>query len=247
MPANPVEVAAQVRVALSHLPVRNAHHEFEQMCRHLTGQFICSNVLPATGPVSAGGDQGRDFETFRTYLRDELGPYGAFLGLASNRPVAFVCTLQADNVTTKIRSDIAIVCASGYPVDEIHAFTLASVPVSARHRLQDEAQEDHDVRLEFHDAESIADLLALPEGFWIAEHFLSLPAEVRPAAPPDDGALPDGYVELRSKWREDPALYPTLGMFLDLKTGLRESMYREAARSDLSLRENVGSGVVEGP
>ena len=173
--SDPVAVAEQIRFALSHMPARNAHHEFEQLCRHLTKQFICSNVLPATGPVSAGGDQGRDFETFRTFLRDELGPHGAFLGLASSSTVAFVCTLQADNVTTKIRGDIATVCASGHSVDEIHAFALASVPVGARHKLQGEAQEAHNVRLEFHDAESIADLLSLPEGFWIAERFLALP------------------------------------------------------------------------
>ncbi len=233
MPADPVEVATQVRFALSHLPARNAHHEFEQMCRHLTKRFICSNVLPATGPVSAGGDQGRDFETFRTYLREELGPHGAFLGLVREGPIAFICTLQADDVPTKISSDVATVCASGYPVHEIRAFTLASVPVGARHRLQDEVQEEHNVRLEFHDAESITELLALPEGFWIAERFLSLPAEVRPAAPPDDGDLPDGYLELRSAWRDDPVLNPTLGTFLDLKAGLREAVFREAARSDL--------------
>ena len=79
--ANPSEVEAQVRFALSQLPAQNAHHVFEHICRQLTQQFICSNVLPATGPVSAGGDQGRDIETFRTYLREELGPHGAFLGL----------------------------------------------------------------------------------------------------------------------------------------------------------------------
>ena len=81
--ANPSEVEAQVRFALSQLPAQNAHHVFEHICRQLTQQFICSNVLPATGPVSAGGDQGRDIETFRTYLREELGPHGAFLGLVS--------------------------------------------------------------------------------------------------------------------------------------------------------------------
>ena len=231
--ANPVEVAAQVRFALSHLPARNAHHVFEEMCRHLTKQFICSNVLPATGPVSAGGDQGRDFETFRTYLREELGPHGAFLGLVRDGPLVFVCTLQADNVTTKIKSDVSTVCASGHPVHEIYAFTLASVPVGARHRLQDEVQEEHNVRLEFHDAESITELLASPDGFWIAEHFLDLPAEVRPAVPADDGDLPEGYVQLRSKWRDDPVPYPTLSTFLDLKAGLRESIYREVARRDL--------------
>ena len=60
--ASPVEVEAQVRFALSQLPVQNAHHEFEHICRHLTQQFICSNVLPATGPVSAGAIRG---ETLR--------------------------------------------------------------------------------------------------------------------------------------------------------------------------------------
>ena len=231
--SNPVEVAEQVRFALSRLPARNAHHEFEHLCRHLTKQFICSNVLPATGPVSAGGDQGRDFETFRTYLREELGPHGAFLGLVRDGPVAFTCTLQADNVTTKISNDVATICASGHPVHEICAFTLVSVPVGARHRLQEEVQEDHGVRLEFHDAESIAELLALPDGFWIAEHFLSLPAEVRPVAPSDDVDLLDDYVELRSRWRDSPVLYPTLSTFLELKAGLRESLYRQAAHRDL--------------
>ena len=231
--ANPAEVAAQIRFALSQLPVENAHHAFEQLCRHLTKQFICSNVLPATGPVSAGGDQGRDFETFRTYLREELGPSGAFLGLASEKTIAFVCTVQANSVTGKLRSDIEKVCSSGHPVHEIRAFTLASVSVGKRHALESEIQETYNVRLEFHDAESIADLLAQPEGFWIAEHFLSLPAEIRPVASSDDADLPDAYVARRRKWREGRDLYPTLGTFLDLRAGIRESLYRESARNDL--------------
>ena len=231
--ANPAEVATQIRFALSQLPAQNAHHTFEQLCRHLTAQFICSNVLPATGPVSAGGDQGRDFETFRSYLRDELGPTGAFLGLVSEETIAFVCTTQSENLAGKLRSDIEKVCSSGHPVHEICAFTLASVPVGARHALETETQETHNVRLELHDAESIADLLARPAGFWIAEHFLSLPAEIRPDPSPDDEDLPDDYVARRDRWREERPLYPTLGTFVDLRTGLRESMYREAARNDL--------------
>ena len=231
--ANPAEVASQVRFALSQLSTQNAHHEFERMCRHLTEQFICSNVLPATGPVSAGGDQGRDFETFRTYLRKELGPHGAFLGLVSEGTVAGICTIQAENVASKLRNDITAVCSSGHLVHEIRAFTLASVPVGARHALETEAQETYGVRLEFHDAESITNLLARPDGFWIAEQFLSLPAEVRPVEPLDSGDLAAGYAERRTRWREERVLYPTLGTFLDLKAGLRESVHREAARSDL--------------
>ncbi len=230
--ANPSVVEAQVRFALSQLPVHNAHHEFEHICRHLTQQFICSNVLPATGPVSAGGDQGRDFETFRTYMREELGPHGAFLGLVSEGTITFICTLQADDLPAKLTLDIKKVCASGHPVHEIRAFTLASVPVGTRHKLETETQESYEVRLELHDAQSITNLLARPEGFWIAERFLSIPAEIRPDADIDDALSPE-YVERRSKWREKGSPYLTLGDFVDLKAGLRYTIFDQEARADL--------------
>ena len=231
--ANPAQVALQIKFALAQIPAENAQHQFEHICRHLTQQFICSNVLPATGPVSAGGDQGRDFETFRSYLASELGPHGAFLGLVSEGTVAFVCTTQANDVVAKVRSDIGKVCDSGHPVHEVRAFTLNPVPVGHRHALVDEVQEAHGVRLEFHDMESIAELLARSEGFWIAEQYLALPAELRPDAPPDDGDLPEAYLERRSLWREQRVEDATLAVFLDLKAGLRESVYSEAARNDL--------------
>lgn len=231
--ANPAQVAEQIRFALAQLPARNAHHAFEEICRHIALQFICTNVLPATGPVSARGDQGRDFETFRSYLRDELGPYGAFLGSVSEGTIAFVCTTQANDVAAKVRSDIDQVCASGHPVHEVQAFTLNAVPVGHRHALQEAIQEAHGVRLELHDAVSISELLARPEGFWIAEQYLALPAEVRPDPPPDDGDLAEDYLVRRSTWREQEVEFASLGVFLELKSGLRESMFREAARADL--------------
>ena len=62
------QVISQIRFQLEQLSAKNAHHDFEHLCRHLARAKICGNIIPATGPVSAGGDQGRDFETFRTYL-----------------------------------------------------------------------------------------------------------------------------------------------------------------------------------
>lgn len=230
---NPAQVASQIRFALSELPAHNAHHTFEEICRHLTRQFICSNVLPATGPVSAGGDQGRDFETFRTYLRKELGPSGGFLGLVSEGTIAFVCTTQAQGIVTKVAQDIDTICASGHPIHEVKAFSLHPVPVAARHSLESQAQESHDVRLELFDGQAIAEQLATPEGFWIAEQFLALPADLRPSQPRDDEGLSARYVELRSRWREKLTPDPTLGDLIDLKAGLREATFKQEARSDL--------------
>ena len=231
--AQPSEIESQVRFALAHMPSRNAHHEFEHICRHLTEQFICSNVLPATGPVSAGGDQGRDFETFRTYLRDELGPHGSFLGLVSEGTIAFTCTTQADGLLSKLQGDIEKICASGHPVHEIRAFTLESLSVGNRHNLELETWESHQVRLVIHDAESISSLLARPEGFWISERFLSIPSEIRPELPADDESLSPDYMERRLRWRDRGRPSPTLGDLLDLKAGLRRATFHKEARCDL--------------
>lgn len=240
--ASPSEVEAQVRFALSQLPVRSGHHEFEQICRSLSQQFICTNVLPATGPVSAGGDQGRDFETFRTYLLRELGPNGGFLGLVSEGTIAFVCTTQAKNLTAKLRSDIEKVCSSGHGVHEIRAFTLNPLPIASRHLLQSEAFTTHGVVLEIHDAESISNLLARPEGFWIAERYLSIPAEIRPAPDEESSELGTDYAERRRRWRALNAPSPTPGDFYDLTAGLRYATFDRQARPDLpfwigSIRE----------
>ena len=91
----------------------------------------------------------------------------------------------------------------------------------------------YEVRLEFHDAESIANLLARPDGFWIAERFLSIPAEIRPETAAIDGDLSAEYVEGRRRWREKGSPNPTLGDFIDLKAGLRKATFQQDARGDL--------------
>ena len=54
-PVNHRQLESQVQYELSNLGARNAQHEFEHVCRNVTRLRICSNILPATGPVSARG------------------------------------------------------------------------------------------------------------------------------------------------------------------------------------------------
>ncbi len=65
MTTNRIGVVSFVRFQLAQLRSKNGHHDFEHVCRHLARATICPRILPATGPVQAGGDQGRDFESFR--------------------------------------------------------------------------------------------------------------------------------------------------------------------------------------
>ena len=129
----PSQLGRAIRFALSDLSSQNAHHEFERLCRHIAKRRIACNVIPATGPVAAGGDQGRDFETFHTYLREQLPFAMGFLALVAEDVVVFACTLQGDDLPSKIRADIQAICSQGSPVDRIVVFTAQNVPVARRH------------------------------------------------------------------------------------------------------------------
>lgn len=139
------QLVGQLRFALQSMGEKNEHHRFEDLCRAFARERIAPNILPATGPVGAGGDQGRDFETFRSHLRDELGPHGAFAGSLPDGPLAFTCTLQEDGLPTKIRADLGKIVAEGTTVVGVYAFCVAGLPVGRRHELQNEAREEHGV------------------------------------------------------------------------------------------------------
>src|SRR5215217_1200236 len=62
------QLTEQIRFSLDQLRSQNQHHDFEHIARHIARNRIAANILPATGPVAGRGDQGRDAETFRTYL-----------------------------------------------------------------------------------------------------------------------------------------------------------------------------------
>ena len=222
-----------VRMTLTLLSGDNGHHSFEHLCRHVVKRRISSNILPATGPVSAGGDQGRDFETFRTYLVEELPFALGFLALASRDVVVFACTIQRDDLRTKFKSDIEAICTNGTHVDQVYIFAAAEVPVRLRHDMEAWAQEQHQVRLEIIDGFALAEWLAESDLYWIAKKYLSLPAELAPQADEPTSDLPDWYTELRGYW-QDPCRGPAnLGDMFDLRHGLRHAVPPGPARADL--------------
>lgn len=231
--ASPEELKRFIKFHLQDLGGQNGHHEFEHMCRAISTRRIASNIVPATGPVSAGGDQGRDFETFRTYLATGLNGTSGFLALASSDVLAFACTLQKDGLGTKIKDDVKSICTQGTHVDAVYYFATGSLPVATRHRLQDEARDAYQVRLEILDGEAVAAFLAEPDLYWIANEYLHLPLEMAPAPPPEEAALPGWYLSSRARWRSQASDHFSSADFFEIRQAVRHATFEDEARPDL--------------
>jgi hypothetical protein len=201
-------VRQQIRYALSRLRSRNGHHLFEEICREYARMRISVNVLPATGPVGAGGDQGRDFETLPFRFAD------------GDRRIAFACTLRVDRLEDKIRSDIDAIVAGG-PVDMIYMFCERDIAVAKRHTIIESARSRHGVEVEIVDGAGLAEHLAAPDTFWIAERYLQLPPSFRPS----DGAAPKETI----RSHRDPAntvnQFPAHGVQLGTNYGNIENIH----------------------
>lgn len=224
MSANPAQLQSMLRYMLADLRARNGHHEFEHLARHVTKARFYANILPATGPVSAGGDQGRDFESFHTDIDDPTTRFGQ--ATSKGRKIVGACTLQQDEVPGKIRGDAQSILNGGH-VDEVLYFCEANVPVAARHKLEAWALEQG-FTLQIVDGQAIADLLSDRDIFWIAQEYLKVPADLTPPAEDDDG-----YLTLRRRWDGRTPVPFSYAEFLEIKSGLRHATFEESARPDL--------------
>ena len=185
-PAQSPEIVSKlIRFALSELSAENAHHEFEHLCRHLARRRICSNIIPATGPVSGGGDKGADFETIQVFGTGD----SSYWQLASAGKVLFACSLE-QNLKKKVRADLKLAAAFGEPLEKMYFFYNRPVKIGDRNKLKEEALKNYGIKLEIVDAVAIAEYLADPELLWIAEKYLSLASEV---SLPPSGSAPAWY------------------------------------------------------
>ena len=129
------QLRAFVRYSLSQLRNRNEHHRFEHLCEALARQRITPNILVASGPVSSGGDQGRDFETFRGYTHGHLRDLGVEIGVRDSDTIVFCCTVGQDNVPKKIENDFEKLTSRGPNVDVVVYFCEQDVSAAIRHKL----------------------------------------------------------------------------------------------------------------
>lgn len=225
---NRVEVRDYVRYQLSRLGGRNGAHVFEQLCFELARQRHVRNLLPATGPVQAGGDQGRDFESYRTGLSDAGLGSSSFLSLVSDELVVGACTLQSENIAAKVRKDLKSIFGIGERPARVIYFCEQDLPVASRHKLQAHCRDVYAADLEILDGEAIADQLADADTFWIASQFLNIPAETWPQDDTDEA-----YVPLRRRWLEDRSVPVNHADFLEIKDGLRSATREETLRPDI--------------
>jgi hypothetical protein len=224
----PVKIASVIRYHLSELGARNAHHEFEHLARHLARARLYSNILPATGPVSAGGDRGRDFESFQTHITHSATAGSNFADRASrDRRVVFACSLE-QTIAAKIRNDVTSIVAEEN-VDEIIYFCERDVPISKRLTLIDEAKHKG-VILQIFDGTAIAEWLSESDIFWIAQEYLHLPAEINPSSESNSG-----HTGHRRNWENRTPIPISRADFLAIKAALRHATFNLDARADLPL------------
>lgn len=138
---NRIEVQSYVRFQLSQLGAKNGAHLFERLCFELARLRHVRNILPATGPVQAGGDQGRDFESYRTHLVGAGLGASTFIAMATDEVVVGAVTLEKGDTAGKIRADLKTIFASGDRPDRVIYFCEQDLPVASRHKLQAHCQD----------------------------------------------------------------------------------------------------------
>ena len=152
-------LAGRIRYELGQLKTRDAHVDFQMLCAALARVTITPNILFPTGPVSAGGDRGRDFETYWT-ASQQVRTEGAGLGVKQGHKVVGICTLQQSGLRAKILDDIAKVCSGSDQVDRVVSYSEFDIVKSRRAEIQDEVRGRFGIDIDFFGGEDIADQIA---------------------------------------------------------------------------------------
>ncbi|MGW0817043.1 hypothetical protein ACWD00_28015 [Streptomyces viridiviolaceus] len=229
--ATSTETERYIQFLLEHVAGRNEHHVFEQIVFQIALRRLSSNIVPATGPVSAGGDQGRDAESYYTALPHELPGARGFIGRATTEPLVLAASVQKPPLDGKIREDLKSICSRGEPVTRVAFFAAHEIPVAMRHRLQEHARDSYQVALDVFDGQAVAQLLTQGDLIWIAQRYLDLSSAMIPDEPAQE--QPDWYRATLTALRERAGKRLTPGALSEVRDGLRHAVLDDEARVDL--------------
>lgn len=213
----------QIRFSLDNLGAQNRHHDFEGICRHFSRQRLGLNILPATGPVSSGGDQGRDFETY--YISPAVASKSDVKIIKEN--AAFACTIQKNNLCQKIKDDIKKIIKKGNKVDIVYIFSLQNIAVSQRHKIQEWVKDTYSIKVEVFDGEYLAEALSEKDLFWIANEYLQIPSNLYPVSEDVN------YKETKIRWENAIINAPNYAVFDDLRDMGRRCLFDKETQHDL--------------
>ena len=225
-------VRAQIRFHLSELGTRNQHHDFERLCREFARVRICRQILASTGPVSAGGDQGRDFETFRDYLRNCGLGAPPFLGVADSALLVFACTVQKQSLFAKMSSDLDKILDGATRPTRVYFFMATSVTDSIRHKIQARATE-LGTAVEVFDQQTLSEQLSDLDLFWIAQEYLHIASEIYPPLPADPRRAK--YEAAKRDWSAREPLVESFADFEELRRSLRVAARVPELRGDVEF------------
>lgn len=226
---NKDEIITLIKFQISRLSERNAQYEFEHLCRHLARIRVCSNIVPATGPVVRTGDQGRDFETFKTYLEKTDIANNTFIGLISEDMLAFACSIQQNNIENKILSDVKKITDSGTKIERIYFFSSAAIKVAINHSIKENVLRDYKVPIDIFDIEWISENLADSDTFWIANKYLSISSEMYPSPRVES----KWYQKTYEKWKDKDDRSYNYGEFGEIKIAVRYALETEELNPDI--------------
>ncbi|MEV6276667.1 hypothetical protein [Nocardia sp. NPDC051832] len=227
------EAEAFIHFKLSEMASRNEHHEFEEIATRIARKRISSNILIATGPVSSGGDQQRDAETFTTRIPDELPHSAGFSASTSTKPIVVACTVQRDGLKKKVLDDLAGICAKDAdPVGHVAFFSVHPISEGVTHGLKTIARETYNLTLDIFCGADIATFLAEADLIWVAQHHLDLPTSMIPL--PERDPAPEWYADLLEDLRRNrgPAALTPASQG-EVARGLRYATWDEDTNADL--------------
>lgn len=227
---NKVELIRQIRFGIEQLKSENATSDFEHICRFFSRNRIIKNVIPASGPVQAGGDQGRDFETFHSYLGRQSIVNECSLSY-SESTIVFACSLEKKPLKKggKIENDIEIILQPKLSIERIYFFSGEDIPVGLRHKKQSEVKDKYQVELEIIDANGLAEHLSDPDLFWIANQYLKIPNDFYPRRTDENW-----YQKLYKEY-ENREIQLSYEEFTDIKSALRHIYKDKELKVDINF------------